>query len=162
MCSHPLSLAVSGEYHIAISLHGASLPGSPFAITVSSSRPDPMRCVLKGDALHRAVAREQASFEIAFHDSIGQYTHAEEVDVYVERLEEEDDGRDALEQMSGELEAAENAAAEQLRAQQQQAQGGSPKRRGSNASLIDVSDLSSKASEGGSSDVMWCVIAEIQ
>ena len=125
-------------------------PGSPFAITVSSSRPDPMRCVLKGDALHRAVAREQASFEIAFHDSIGQYTHAEEVDVYVERLEEEDDGN-ALEQMSGELEAAENAAAEQLRAQQQQAQGGSPKRRGSNASLIDVSDLSSKASEGGSS-----------
>lgn len=53
---------MSGSYEIAISLHGIPLPASPYPITVLMPRPDPTKCILKGDALNKAIAREQAGF----------------------------------------------------------------------------------------------------
>lgn len=54
--------SVSGTYDIAVTLHGVSLPGSPFGISVLMPRPDASKCVLRGDALLKATAREQAAF----------------------------------------------------------------------------------------------------
>jgi hypothetical protein len=54
--------SVSGPYDIAISLHGIPLPHSPWKISVLMPRPDASKCVLKGDALSKAVAREPAAF----------------------------------------------------------------------------------------------------
>ena len=92
----------SGKYSISVTLNGLSLPGSPFVLTVLAARPDPANCVLRGEMLHAAVAREPASFEVSFVDSLGQHTHAEELDVYVELLGSTDDGTDPLERMTAE------------------------------------------------------------
>ena len=54
--------SVSGPYDIAISLHGIPLPHSPWKFSVLMPRPDASKCVLKGDALSKAVAREPAAF----------------------------------------------------------------------------------------------------
>ena len=40
----------------------ASMPHSPWKISVLMPRPDASKCVLKGDALSKAVAREPAAF----------------------------------------------------------------------------------------------------
>ena len=80
--------SVSGQYTISVSLFGVLLPGSPFQLTVLSRCPDPSACRLRGHGLSNAVAREPTAFEIEFIDAFGQVTHAEELDVFVERIGE--------------------------------------------------------------------------
>lgn len=64
--------SVSGRYTISITLGGQLLSGSPFGLNVLTPQPDPTRCVLRGEALTNAKARENASFEIEFIDALGQ------------------------------------------------------------------------------------------
>ena len=80
--------SLGGKYLIAISLYGESLPGSPFRCLAQAALPCAARCVVRGDALERAVARVQQAFEVSFRDGGGQLTHAEELDVYVEEVVE--------------------------------------------------------------------------
>jgi len=91
--------STSGRYNVSITLNGISLPGSPFAVDVLAARPDPSRCQLRGEALHSATAREPTAFECSFLDGLGQYTHADDLDVYVELLPSTDDGTDGLERL---------------------------------------------------------------
>ena len=44
--------SVSGNFSIAVSLNGAPLPGSPFALQVLQPRPDAPQCLLRGDGLN--------------------------------------------------------------------------------------------------------------
>ena len=76
--------STSGSYTIAITLAGRSMPGSPFALTVLAPCADASRCILKGDALKKVVARQSSSFDLDFADAFGQIAHAEDLDVYVE------------------------------------------------------------------------------
>ena len=76
--------SVSGNFSIAVSLQGTPLPGSPFALSVLQPRPDPPQCVLSGDGLRAATARERTEFFVEYVDRLGQVTHAEELDVWVE------------------------------------------------------------------------------
>ena len=76
----------SGKFTVAVSLDGVALPGSPYALSVVQPRPDPSHCVLSGEGLLSAVAREPTTFSIEFVDVLGQMTHAEDVDVWVELL----------------------------------------------------------------------------
>ena len=48
---------------------------------------EPSRCVLRGDALRHAIARQPMSFDIEFVDNLGQVAYAEELEVHVESLE---------------------------------------------------------------------------
>ena len=91
--------STSGSYTISITLAGVSLAGSPFAVSCLMPRPDCTKCILKGEALSSAVAREPTSFEVSFLDAVGNFTHAEELDVSVEHLSDDDDGMDPLERM---------------------------------------------------------------
>ena len=75
--------SVSGQYYISCSLHGTSLPNSPFCINVLAPTSDPEKCVLSGDALSWITARDVSSFQVEFVDALGQPTHAEELDVFV-------------------------------------------------------------------------------
>lgn len=77
---------VSGVYVLTISLYGEPLPGSPFSCEVGTPTPCCCKCVLHGAALTKATARMQQQFEVQFRDGLGQMAHAEELDVYVERL----------------------------------------------------------------------------
>ena len=79
--------SVSGKFSIAVSLGGTPLPGSPFALSVVQPRPDPSQCVLSGDALVSAVAREPTTFYVDFVDVLGNVTHAEDLDVWVELVQ---------------------------------------------------------------------------
>ena len=63
-------------------------------------------------SLTTAAARDIASFEVGFIDSHGQPTHAEDLDVYVERVVDEQD-RGTLDQLVGS--GAEQAAKEWAR-----------------------------------------------
>ena len=76
----------SGKFTVAVSLDGVALPGSPYALSVVQPRPDPSHCVLSGEGLLSAVAREPTTFSLEFVDVLGQMTHAEDVDVWVELL----------------------------------------------------------------------------
>ena len=55
-----------GSYKIAVSLLGESLPGSPFACVAGTPTPSAELCSLSGDALVRAVSRQQQTFEVVF------------------------------------------------------------------------------------------------
>ena len=55
---------VSGRYTIAISNLGEPLPGSPFVCVASTPEPIAANCIVRGGALHEAVARESQSFEV--------------------------------------------------------------------------------------------------
>lgn len=87
---------ISGSYAVAISLYGDSLPGSPFLLRASTPTAVASECVLRGEALHLAIARTQQHFEVSFRDATGQVAHAEELDVYVELAEEEPNKQEAL------------------------------------------------------------------
>ena len=80
--------SVSGNFSIAVSLHGVPLAGSPFPLQVLQPRPDPPQCLLHGEGLHEAVARERTEFFVEFVDKLGQVTHAEDIDVWVEQVDE--------------------------------------------------------------------------
>ena len=75
--------STSGSYSISVTLNGVALPDSPFPLLVLTPVPNPTRCVLRGDALVAAKAREVATFEVEFLDAMGQPARAEELDVWV-------------------------------------------------------------------------------
>ena len=81
----------SGELRVHVSLGSGSaaepIGGSPFIVQAVTLRPDPEKCVLEGDATRIATARKQMSFDICFVDELGHATHAEELDVRLERIE---------------------------------------------------------------------------
>lgn len=81
--------STSGTYSISVTLNGVPLPDSPLKVEVLTPAPSARNCVLKGDALSRAKAREVASFEVEFIDALGQASRAEELDVWVERVVDE-------------------------------------------------------------------------
>ena len=81
---------VSGKYQISVSLCGVQLPGSPFRCLVSTPTASAPHCILRGSALLKAIARKEEYFEIQFRDFLGQVAHAEELDVYVEPVGEQE------------------------------------------------------------------------
>ena len=83
--------STSGTYSISVTLNGVSLPDSPMRIECLTPSPSADKCMLKGDALHSAKAREVASFEVEFVDALGQPARAEELDVWVERVFDQPD-----------------------------------------------------------------------
>lgn len=89
----------SGPYSISVLLHGAALPGSPFEMKVLMPRPDAAQCVVRGEALLKAAARESMAFEVGFVDAHGQPTHAEEIDLHVERIMDGEDEDDSLQRL---------------------------------------------------------------
>lgn len=64
--------STSGNYRISVTLNGVSLPNSPFQLEVLTPAPDPPKCVIRGEALTLARAREIASFEVEFVDALSQ------------------------------------------------------------------------------------------
>ena len=76
--------SVSGAYRLSIQLHGVALPGSPFALTVLRPKPCPSKCVLSGPGLSQAATREITYLDIEFRDALGQLTHSEDIDVWME------------------------------------------------------------------------------
>lgn len=131
----------SGVYLISISLYGEGLPGSPFTCRCSTPTPSAPFCVVSGNALQKAIARQQQFFEIQFRDAQGNIAHAEEVDVYVEFVEptplasQSDNKELELEVQPGTASPSD-----------------SPKRRGSSASSSASFNAGSKKSD--SSDVL--------
>lgn len=79
--------SVSGEYTVSVSLHGEALAGSPFLLIVHSRDPHARNCKLRGAGLENAIAREPTSFEVEFLDAFNQLTHAKELSVYVELVD---------------------------------------------------------------------------
>ena len=79
-----------GKYLISASLCGEPLPGSPFLCHVGTPTPSAPHCILRGRALTHATARKEEAFEILFRDALNQIAHAEELDVYVGELTEEE------------------------------------------------------------------------
>ena len=75
---------MTGAYSIHITLDEDPIKGSPFILNVITLRPDAAQCVVRGDALYKAVARIPQKFDVLFVDAIGHVAHAEELDVFVE------------------------------------------------------------------------------
>ena len=80
--------STAGKYNVSIMLHGLALPGSPWKVEVVMPKPDAAQCYVRGDALTAAAAREVVSFEVGFVDAMGHATHAEDLDVWVSRIDE--------------------------------------------------------------------------
>lgn len=79
---------ISGEYLIHVHFGGEELPGSPFTCVTSARIPLPAHCSIVGDALHRAVSREQQYVEVRFKDALSNATHAEDVDCFAEPIDD--------------------------------------------------------------------------
>jgi hypothetical protein len=75
---------MTGMYHIYVHLDEDPVKGSPFDMQVITLRPDAAQCQVRGESLHRAVARRPQNFDVLFVDAIGHVAHAEELDVWVE------------------------------------------------------------------------------
>lgn len=75
---------MTGQYNIEIRLDDEPIRGSPFSLNVITLRPDAAQCQVRGDALHRAVARLPQKFDVLFVDASGHTAHAEDLDVFVE------------------------------------------------------------------------------
>ena len=75
---------MTGQYYVEVRLDVEKIRGSRFTLNVITLRPDAGQCVVRGDALNRAVARVSQKFDVLFVDAIGHTAHAEELDVYVE------------------------------------------------------------------------------
>lgn len=80
---------VSGEYSVAVSLFGVSLPGSPFSTRVYDPSPYAPRCEVSGEALNFIAARNSFSFDCRFKDRGGNVAQAVDLDVFVELLPSE-------------------------------------------------------------------------
>lgn len=72
---------------INVSIDGHGLAGSPFNVTAVNLQPEPTNCVLHGEALTLAVARQPMAFKVDFVDALGNTAYAEELDVRVERID---------------------------------------------------------------------------
>lgn len=86
---------LTGAFAVTITLDGCHILGSPYTLTVVTLRPDPSRCVLRGAALNHAVARVPAKFEICFVDAMGNPAHAEDLDVFIEKIDDDPTPADA-------------------------------------------------------------------
>ena len=75
---------LTGNFSISVALHGCPVGSSPFEVSVITLRPDPCKCVVRGEALKSAIARTPMKFEILFVDAMGHPAIAEEVDVFIE------------------------------------------------------------------------------
>ena len=78
----------TGSFVINVTLDGCNIQGSPFQVSIITLRPDPAQCVLRGEALHSAIARTPMKFEVLFVDATGHPTQAEDLDVYLESMDE--------------------------------------------------------------------------
>ncbi len=76
----------SGSYAIAVSYFGVPLPGSPFRLHATEPIAFAPNCIVRGDALTMAVARQQQTFYVHFKDRLGNQAHAVDLDVYVEPM----------------------------------------------------------------------------
>ena len=77
---------VSGSIQITITINGQPIPGSPFSVQSVTLRPEPAMCILRGDALKAAVARQPMAFDIEYVDALGHVAYAEDLDVRVEPM----------------------------------------------------------------------------
>ena len=116
---------VSGRYRVAVTLNGRQLPGSPFTCIVTTPTPSSPHCILRGPALLNAIARKEEYFEVQFRDALGQIAHAEELDVYVDQISEEEQleimaTRQAEQEAAKAKEEAEEAAAKQTKRDQKE------------------------------------------
>ncbi len=73
----------SGLYTVTVSLFGLPLAGSPWQVRVADPSPYAPCCEVRGDALHRVVARSPSTFEIRYRDRSNRATQAVELDVFV-------------------------------------------------------------------------------
>ena len=80
--------SVSGSYHVAVSLFGNSLPGSPYRLEVDSPFPYAPNCEARGEALRHATARVPQTFEMRFRDRLGNVAQAVDLDVFVQPYHE--------------------------------------------------------------------------
>ena len=87
---------LTGNFQVCITLQGCNISGSPYEVGIVNIRPEPRRCIVRGDALNHAIARMPMKFEILFVDAMGQPAHAEDVDVYLSptNYEEISNGKD--------------------------------------------------------------------
>lgn len=74
---------VSGTYAVAVSLFGEPVNGSPWTVHVHDPSPFAPKCDVRGDALHRIIARHPSTFEIRFRDRGGRPAQAVDIDVFV-------------------------------------------------------------------------------
>ena len=74
---------VSGSYHVAVSLFGEQLPGSPFDVLVHDPSPYAQMCTARGEALHSLVARTPSVFEVRYCDRSGRTAFPVELDVFI-------------------------------------------------------------------------------
>ena len=58
-------------FTIWITLDGVNIRGSPFDLAVITLRPESTRCIVRGEALHKAIARIPMKFEVLFVDVSG-------------------------------------------------------------------------------------------
>ena len=79
---------ISGEYKIDVSLFKEPIAGSPFTLVTSTRTPHPPHCSIAGDALYKAVSREQQHVEVRFCDALGNVAHAEDLDCYAEPIDD--------------------------------------------------------------------------
>ena len=75
---------VTGDYSVAITLHGELVGGSPFVVHASVPLPDARRSVVEGAGLHHAVAGELATFQAWFVDANGAPAAAAELELRLE------------------------------------------------------------------------------
>ena len=80
--------SMSGSYYISITKDGLPMPGSPFHVHAATPEPHAAQCLLRGEALKRAIAREPQEFLVYFRDRLGATTHAVDLDVFVESADE--------------------------------------------------------------------------
>lgn len=78
--------STSGDYEISVAMFGIHLPGSPFAFRVYDPYPYAKNCILQGDALTSARAREPQTFDVGFRDQLNQLAPAVDLEVFVEPL----------------------------------------------------------------------------
>ena len=77
---------VSGDYSIAVSLFGVSLPGSPYPAHVFDPAPFAPMCSASGSALKFITARTTHTFAMRFCDRSGNVAQAVDLDVFVDPL----------------------------------------------------------------------------
>ena len=71
---------LTGSFSVSITMGGAHIKGSPYELSVITLRPDASRCIVRGEALHKAVARTPMKFEALFVDGMGHPAQAEDLD----------------------------------------------------------------------------------
>ena len=64
--------AISGDFRVAVTLHGRAIGGSPHALTVLAPIAHYQHIEARGPALELATAGELASFELIAHDAHGK------------------------------------------------------------------------------------------